>query len=205
MEQENLLAYNTQKKKLILPEYGRNIHRMIDYCLSIEDRAERTRCANAIVNIMGNLFPHLRDIDDFRHKLWDHLAIMSDFRLDIDYPYEVIRKEKLDDKPARVPYAGGSIRYRHYGKLLEKMVKKSEEMPEGEERDQLLVYLANHMKKSLASWNKEAVEDEKIYKDLLEYTEHKMPLTLEQLRLRDLPKENNNIQRKKNNGKKAGR
>lgn len=205
MEQENLLAYNTQKKKLILPEYGRNIHRMIDYCLSIEDRAERTRCANAIVNIMGNLFPHLRDIDDFRHKLWDHLAIMSDFRLDIDYPYEVIRKEKLDDKPARVPYAGGSIRYRHYGKLLEKMLQKSEEMPEGEERDQLLVYLANHMKKSLASWNKEAVEDEKIYKDLLEYTEHKMPLTLEQLRLRDLPKENNNIQRKKNNGKKAGR
>lgn len=205
MEQENLLAYNTQKKKLILPEYGRNIHRMIDYCLSIEDRAERTRCANAIVNIMGNLFPHLRDIDDFRHKLWDHLAIMSDFRLDIDYPYEVIRKEKLDDKPARVPYAGGSIRYRHYGKLLEKMLQKSEEMPEGEERDQLLVYLANHMKKSLASWNKEAVEDEKIYKDLLEYTEHKMPLTIEQLRLRDLPKENNNIQRKKNNGKKAGR
>ncbi len=205
MEQENLLAYNTQKKKLILPEYGRNIHRMIDYCLSIEDRAERTRCANAIVNIMGNLFPHLRDIDDFRHKLWDHLAIMSDFRLDIDYPYEVIRKEKLDDKPAHVPYASGSIRYRHYGKLLEKMLQKSEEMPEGEERDQLLVYLANHMKKSLASWNKEAVEDEKIYKDLLEYTEHKMPLTLEQLRLRDLPKENNNIQRKKNNGKKAGR
>ena len=95
MEQEDLLAYNTQKKKLILPEYGRNVHRMIEYCMSLEDRDERTRCANAIVNIMGNLFPHLRDVDDFKHKLWDHLAIMSDFKLDIDYPYEVIKKENL--------------------------------------------------------------------------------------------------------------
>lgn len=104
MEQEDLLAYNTQKKKLILPEYGRNVHRMIEYCMSLEDRDERTRCANAIVNIMGNLFPHLRDVDDFKHKLWDHLAIMSDFKLDIDYPYEVIKKENLNDKPDCVPY-----------------------------------------------------------------------------------------------------
>ena len=116
MEQEDLLAYNTQKKKLILPEYGRNVHRMIEYCMSLEDRDERTRCANAIVNIMGNLFPHLRDVDDFKHKLWDHLAIMSDFKLDIDYPYEVIKKENLNDKPDCVPYTNSSMHYRHYGK-----------------------------------------------------------------------------------------
>lgn len=205
MEQENLLAYNTRKKPLVLPEYGRNIHRMIEYCMGLEDRDERTRCAHAIVNIMGNLFPHLRDIDDFRHKLWDHLAIMADFKLDIDYPCEIIRKEKLDDKPARVPYAAGGIRYRHYGKLLEDILRKSEDMPAGEERDRLMVYIANHMKKSMAAWNKEAAEDEKIYKDLLDYTDHKIPLTIEQLRLRELPKENNNTQRKKNNGKKAVR
>ena len=81
--------YNTQQKKLIMPEYGRNVQQMIDHCVSIEDREERTRCANTIINIMGNLFPHLRDVDDFKHKLWDHLAIMSDFKLDIDYPYEI--------------------------------------------------------------------------------------------------------------------
>lgn len=199
-----MLAYNTQKKKMVLPEYGRNVHRMIEYCMSLEDRDERTRCANAIVNIMGNLFPHLRDIDDFKHKLWDHLAIMSDFKLDIDYPYEVIRQEKLHDKPENVPYTTGNMRYRHYGKLLELMLQKWQEMPDGEEKDQLIVYLANHMKKALTSWNKEAVDDEKILKDILEYTHHEVPLTLEQLHLKEVPKEN--VQRKnKNNGRKAGR
>ncbi len=167
MEQEDLLAYNTQKKKLILPEYGRNVHRMIEYCMSLEDRGERTRCANAIVNIMGNLFPHLRDVDDFKHKLWDHLAIMSDFKLDIDYPYEVIKKENLNDKPDCVPYTNSFMHYRHYGKLLEKMLQKWREMPEGEDSDRLIVYLANHMKKALTAWNKEAVDDEKILKDIM--------------------------------------
>ncbi|MBQ8423639.1 MAG: DUF4290 domain-containing protein [Coprobacter sp.] len=205
MEQEDLLTYNTRKKKLVLPEYGRNVHRMIEYCAGIEDRAERTRCAHAIVNIMGNLFPHLRDIDDFKHKLWDHLAIMSDFKLDIDYPCEVIRREKLNDKPDKVPYTTTGIRYRHYGKLLEEMLHKWEEMPEGEERSQLIVYLANHMKKSMAAWNKEAVEDEKIYKDIIEYTGNRVPIEKEQLRLRELPKENNMQRKTKNNGKKAGR
>ncbi len=205
MEQEDLLAYNTRKKKLVLPEYGRNVHRMIEYCIGIEDRTERTRCAHAIINIMGNMFPHLRDIDDFKHKLWDHLAIMSDFQLDIDYPYEVIRKEKLNDKPDKVPYATGSMRYRHYGKFLEDMLHKWEEMPEGEERNQLIIYLANHMKKSMAAWNKEAAENEKIYKDILEYTGNKVPLSIEHLRLRDLPKEGNSQRKTKNNGKKAGR
>ena len=200
MEQEDLLSYNTQKKKLILPEYGRNVHRMIEYCMSLEDRDERTRCANAIVNIMGNLFPHLRDVDDFKHKLWDHLAIMSDFKLDIDYPYEVIKKENLNDKPDCVPYTNSSMHYRHYGKLLEKMLQKWQEMPEGEEKDRLIVYLANHMKKALTAWNKEAVDDEKILKDIMEYTHHEVPLTLDQLHLKD------NVQRKnKNNGRKAGR
>lgn len=205
MEQEDLLTYNTRKKKLVLPEYGRNVHRMIEYCVGIEDRAERTRCAHAIVNIMGNLFPHLRDIDDFKHKLWDHLAIMSDFKLDIDYPCEVIRREKLGDKPDKVPYTTTGIRYRHYGKLLEEMLHKWEEMPEGEERSQLIVYLANHMKKSMAAWNKEAAEDEKIYKDIIEYTGNRVPIEKEQLRLRELPKENNMQRKTKNNGKKAGR
>ena len=88
------MQYTSELKRLVLPEYGRNVQQMVDHCMTIEDRAERTRCANTIINIMGNLFPHLRDIEDFKHKLWDHLAIMSDFKLDIDYPYEIIKKEE---------------------------------------------------------------------------------------------------------------
>ena len=198
------MEYNTQQRKLPLPEYGRSVQNMVDHALTIEDRAERQRCANTIVNIMGGMFPQLRDMEDYRHKLWDHLAIMSDFKLDIDYPYEVIKKENLNDKPDCVPYTNSSMHYRHYGKLLEKMLQKWQEMPEGEEKDRLIVYLANHMKKALTAWNKEAVDDEKILKDIMEYTHHEVPLTLDQLHLKDVPREN--VQRKnKNNGRKAGR
>ena len=195
--------YNTQQKKLIMPEYGRNVQQMIDHCVSIEDREERTRCANTIINIMGNLFPHLRDVDDFKHKLWDHLAIMSDFKLDIDYPYEIIRKENLRTKPDRIPYTLSPIRYRHYGKTLERMIKKCEDYPDGPERDQLISLLANHMKKSFLTWNKEVVDDDKIFKDLREYSHGRIDLSPETFRLKEskefLQKKN------KNNMRKAGR
>ena len=195
--------YNTQQKKLIMPEYGRNVQQMIDHCVSIEDREERTRCANTIINIMGNLFPHLRDVDDFKHKLWDHLAIMSDFKLDIDYPYEIIRKENLRTKPDRVPYTLTPIRYRHSGKTLERLIKKCEDYPDGPERDQLISLLANHMKKSFLTWNKEVVDDDKIFKDLREYSRGRIDLSPETFRLKEskefLQKKN------KNNMRKAGR
>ena len=195
--------YNTQQKKLIMPEYGRNVQQMIDHCVSIEDREERTRCANTIINIMGNLFPHLRDVDDFKHKLWDHLAIMSDFKLDIDYPYEIFRKENLRTKPDRIPYTLTPIRYRHYGKTLERMIKKCEDYPDGPERDQLISLLANHMKKSFLTWNKEVVDDDKIFKDLREYSHGRIDLSPETFRLKEskefLQKKN------KNNMRKAGR
>ena len=95
------MQYTSELKRLVLPEYGRNVQQMVDHCMTIEDKAERTRCANTIINIMGNLFPHLRDIEDFKHKLWDHLAIMSDFKLDIDYPYEIVKKESLEVKSSK--------------------------------------------------------------------------------------------------------
>lgn len=179
-----MLEYNTQMKKMVLPEYGRNVQRMVDYCLTIKDRDERTRCAYAIVATMGNLFPHLRDIDEFKHKLWDHLAIMSDFKLDIDYPCEIVKRENLRTRPEPVPYKLEPIKYRHYGKIVEEMLKKSCEYPEGPERDALISLLANHMKKSLYAWNKEVVEDDKILKDLKEYTDGKINLSVEDLKLR---------------------
>ena len=122
------MKYNTEEKKLVMPEYGRNIQNMVDYCVAIEDREERKRCANTIINIMGNMFPHLRDVNDFKHILWDHLAIMADFKLDIDYPYEIVKKENLYARPPRIPYNNNRIRYRHYGKTLELMIRKATEL-----------------------------------------------------------------------------
>ena len=170
------MEYNTQEKRLALPEYGRNIQRMVDYCVTIKDRSERKRCASAIINEVGYMFPHLRDVNDFKHILWDHLAIMSDFKLDIDYPYEIVKKENLYTRPPRIPYKNSRIRYRHYGKTLELLIKKATEYPEGPEKDQLVRLLATQMKKSFLTWNKESVADRKIFKDLDELSYGKIVL-----------------------------
>jgi len=178
---------------------------MVDHCMTIEDKAERTRCANTIINIMGNLFPHLRDIEDFKHKLWDHLAIMSDFKLDIDYPYEIIKKENLHTVPESVPYQASPIKYRHYGKIMEEMLKKAESMPDGPERSALVSMLANHMKKLFYQWNKDSVEDEKILKDLREYTHGVIDLDASTYHLRDVREPAVQQRKSKNNSKKAGK
>jgi hypothetical protein len=195
------MEYNTQRKKMELPEYGRSVQNMVDHALTIEDREERQRCANTIVNIMGGMFPHLRDVPDFKHKLWDHLAIMSDFKLDIDYPFEIVKREELEMKPGKIAYPDKAIRYRHYGRFLESMIKKLSEMEEGEEKQALLQLLAVQMKKNLNNWNKEGIEDQKIVDDLREYSNGAIDLKVENLRLNDQQRHNNNNnnQRKQNN------
>ena len=165
-----MLKYNSQLKKLALPEYGRNIQQMVDYCCTIEDREERNKCAYTIIQTMGNLFPQLRDETDYKHKLWDHLAIMSDFNLDIDYPYEVVKEENLETKPERVDYHLDRIKFRHYGKIIEKMIERACDYPDGEEKDALVMLIANHMKKLIFQINKEDVDDAKIFKDLAYYS-----------------------------------
>lgn len=198
------MEYNTQQKRLALPEYGRNIQNMVDYCVTIEDREERTRCANTIINVMGNMFPHLRDVNDFKHILWDHLAIMSDFKLDIDYPYEIVKQEEMYTRPPRIPYNNSRIRYRHYGKTLELMIRKATEYPEGPEKDTLVKLLATQMKKSFLTWNKESVDDRKIFKDLDELSEGQIVLNEDVHKLaesRDILARNN----KKNNFSRKNR
>ena len=179
-----MLEYNSQLKQLILPEYGRNIQQMVDHCMTIEDREERTRCAFTIVQIMGNMFPELRDVEDYRHKFWDHLAIMSDFKLDIDYPYDIVHRENLDSKPEPIHYHLEPIKYRHYGKIIEKMIERIGDYPEGEERDALISLIAHHMKKLIFAINKEGVEDEKIFKDLYWYSHGKICLDASTYKLR---------------------
>ena len=202
------MEYNTQRKKMELPEYGRSVQNMVDHALTIEDREERQRCADTIVNIMGGMFPHLRDVPDFKHKLWDHLAIMSDFKLDIDYPFEIVKKEDLVVKPEQLAYPNADFRYRHYGRFLEGMVKKAVEIEDEEERKQLINLLAIQMKKDLNNWNKEGIEDQKIVDDLREYSNGAIDLKVEDLHLGDSRCNNNpqqrkqNFQRKQNNQKK---
>ncbi|HNT42579.1 MAG TPA: DUF4290 domain-containing protein [Tenuifilaceae bacterium] len=160
------MDYNTQRKKLALPEYGRHIQQMVDYIASVEDRDERNRLAKSLVAIMGNLNPHLRDINDFKHKLWDHLFIMSDFKLDIDSPYPIPSVEQYNEKPRRVPYPGNPIKFKHYGRIIEMMIEKAVAMEEGPEKDSLKQLIANQMKKANITWNKESVSDDDIFRDM---------------------------------------
>ncbi len=156
-----------------MPEYGRNIQNMVEYLMTIEDREKRNKHAQTIIDVMGNLYPYLRDVAEFKHKLWDHLAIMTDFQLDIDYPYDLPSPSILTDKPSKVPYNQHHIKYKQYGRTMELMIEKACEM-EGEEREAMIELLANHMKKSYLAWNKDVVEDEKILDDLVRLSDGKL-------------------------------
>ena len=158
-----MLTYNTNLKKLILPEYGRIIQEMVDHCLTIEDRVQRNLCAQTIVKAMGNLFPNLKDGDENRRKLWDHLAIMADFKLDIDYPYEIVKKDSLDSKPEKIATISDN---RHYGRHLIAMIQRAAEMEPSEEREALVLLLANQMKKVMLASGNDGVDDNRIFKDL---------------------------------------
>ncbi len=160
------MDYNTDRKKIILPEYGRNIHKMVDYLKTIEDSEKRNKMANIVIGIMGNMNPHLRDISDFKHKLWDHLFIMADFNLDIESPYPIPTRETMSEKPNRVLYPSNNIRFKHYGKTVENMVASIVEFEDGEKKNSLIVIMANHMKKNYLSWNRESVTDALIFRDL---------------------------------------
>ena len=167
------MDYNSSRKKLALPEYGRNIQNMVDYLMTIEDRDKRNKSAQTVIDVMGNLYPYLRDVPEFKHKLWDHLAIMTDFKLDIDYPYDPPSPDILTEKPNTVPYNQHNIKYRHYGRTMELIIKEADNF-EGEEREIIIEQIANHMKKSYLAWNKDAVEDEKIFEDLIELSGGKL-------------------------------
>ena len=175
--------YNFERKKLMLPEYGRHIHQMVDYLCTIEDRTVRNEQAHVVVEVMGNINPVLRDAADFKHKLWDHLAIMSGFELDIDYPYEIIHKDNLVTKPEPIPYPNVRMHYRHYGHTLEVLIKKACEFPEGNEKRNLVAMICNHMKKDYMAWNKDTVDERKIAEDLNELSGGKLQLTDDIIRL----------------------
>ena len=190
------MEYNTRQKRLPLPEYGRSVQKMVDHALTIEDRAERQKCAETIVDIMRSMFPNLPDQE---RKLWDHLAIMSDFKLDIDYPCEVIKPEEFHVAPQRVPYRDGEIRNRHYGRIVESMIAHAMTLEEGEEKECFIELILIQMKKNYIAWNKDGVEDKRIIEDLRLYTKGAIDIADREIRLTP----GNNAQRhSQNNGKR---
>ena len=174
-----MMDYNTQRSKLPLPEYGRNVQQMVDYALTVEDREERNTVVKTIISVMGTLNPHLRDQPDFKHKLWDHLAVMSDFKLVVDSPYPDPSREKLSEKPRPVPYAPIRLKHKHYGRVIQSMVAAAMKLEDGEEKDFLVYAIANQMKKSYLTWNKESVTDDIILRDLGEFSEGMLKLSPE--------------------------
>ncbi len=168
MKENTVLEYNTERELMVIPEYGRNVQNMIGVALTIEDKEERNKCAQAIIKVMGQLNPHLRDVEDFNHKLWAHLFIMSNFELDIDSPYPVPSKESFRSKPRLLEYPQRRIKFGHYGKLAEDWIEAASALPEGEERTILSAKLANMLKASYLIWNKDAVDNSVIIKQLKE-------------------------------------
>jgi hypothetical protein len=161
------MDYNTQRKKLALPEYGRSIHKMVDWVTTIEDRNERNRQIRAVIAVMGGMNPHLRDVNDFKHKLWDHVHIMSDFKIDIDSPYPIPTKESFNTPIHTIPYASEAIKIRHYGRNIQLMINRIAETEDSELKGKSLLLLANHMKKLYVTWNKETISDDIIFRDIV--------------------------------------
>ncbi len=170
------MEYNTSLPKMIIPEYGRNIQKMIDFAMSVSDREERNKVTRAIIDVMGQLNPHLRDVTDFKHKLWDHIFIISNFKLDVDSPYPKPTAETFQTKPDPVLYPSNDIRYKHYGKTVERIIAKGRAYPEGEEKNALVEQIANLMKRSYLTWNRDSVNDEVILKQLSELSQGELKL-----------------------------
>lgn len=177
------LDYNTQREKLVMPEYGREIQKMVDHAVSLTDKKERQLCAATIIKMMETKVPHLRDNNDYEQTLWDHLYLMSHKQLDIDWPFDISGAEKIHDKPNAVPLPKESLKLRHYGKLIEELFEKLKTMPAGDERDMLAYYTANQMKRDLTTWGHGAMSDEKVADDLARYTDGIIQLDLNRYKL----------------------
>lgn len=166
------LDYNTQRPKLHLPEYGREIQKMVEHAMSIADRSERQRCAESIVATMQRMFSNVGGND--LNTYWDHLAVMSDFKLDVDYPFDIEKAKDIMTKPASLPYPKKNIRVRHYGAMMDEIFDKLKTMPEGDERDKLVQIAAQHMKACLLEYSRGTVDDKKVAGDLAYYTDGKI-------------------------------
>lgn len=191
------LDYNTQREKLVLPEYGREVQSMVDYAVALPTKAERQSCANAIIAIMRRMFSQSADAEGFERKLWDHLAMMSNFKLDIDYPFDVTEAQTILSKPEPMTYPMNNIPVRHYGKMMFELFDKLKTMPEGPERDALVRMVANQMKRDLMVWGHGSSDDEKVASDLAYFTDGKVQLDLDKFKFAKIEVKENERKRGK--------
>jgi len=172
----NALEYNSERSKLIIPEYGRHLQKMVEHAVGIEDDEKRNEVAKSIIAIMGNMNPHLRDVPDFQHKLWDQLFIISDFKLDVESPFPKPSKEILEERPEPLKYPQNFPKYRFYGNNIKRMIDEAKEWEDGELKEALSFSIANHMKKSYLNWNRDTVDDSVILEHLKELSGGKINL-----------------------------
>jgi Domain of unknown function (DUF4290) len=177
MQNQEVLTYNTERSKMLIPEYGRNVQKMVVHALSLKDKEERQKVANAIIKVMGELNPHLRDVEEYKPKLWTHLFIMSDFKLDVESPYPMPEKEKLAAKPNKVDYPQSRIKIGHYGKTVEKMIALAVAMEKGDERTALEKHCASLMKRFHITFNSNSVEDVVILEHLSKLSDGEIKLS----------------------------
>lgn len=194
------LDYNTQREKLVLPEYGREIKKMVDHAISLPTKEERQQCANSIIAIMDRMFPQNRENIDYKHKLWDHLALLSDFKLDIDWPFDVAEAKIITTKPEPIHYPMTQIPVRHYGKMIFEIFEKLKTMEPGEERDELVRVTANQMKQNLYQWSHGSADDEKVISDMARFTDGKIQIDIDTFRFDKVQKRD--VEKKK--GKRRG-
>lgn len=178
------LAYNTDTKKLVIPEYGRNIQKMVQHAIKIEDSEQRNKSANVIIKVMDLINPNTNNSNSEEHaqKLWAHLHIISNFELEVESPYKKPEKELYQSKPDEVPYPKNDIRFKHYGKIMEDMVKSASELSEGEDKEKLVKHIANLLKTSYLQWNRDSVNDSLIIKQLEELSGGKLTISADKLR-----------------------
>jgi hypothetical protein len=200
------LEYNSERENLLIPEYGRHVQKLVNHCRELPTKDERNKMAQSIIEVMGNLQPHLRDVPDFKHKLWDQLFIMADFNLDVEPPYKVLSQEELKAKPDKLPYPKMANKYRFYGNNIKIMIDEAVTWEDGELKEALNYTIANHMKKCFLNWNKDTVDDAVIFKHLRELSDGKIDLSIEKVQLSDInklykkkPKTNNNHNKNKKN------
>ncbi len=184
-ENNKKYVYNTDRDPLVIPEYGRYIHEMVAYLKTIEDRDKRNKNALAIIKLLGKHNPHLRDVPDFQHKLWDHLFIMAGFDLDVDSPFPKPSPEKLKAKPEKLPYPKKGYKFRFYGHIIKKMIDEAVKWEEGELKERLIQTIANHMKKNYLTWNKDTVSDAVIFEHLRILSDGKIDLKADENELRE--------------------
>ena len=196
------LDYNTQREKLVLPEYGREIQSMVDHAVGIKDHAERQHCAESIIAIMDHMVPDGADAEEHHRKLWDHLAIMSGFKLDIDYPFAVKQAEDIAKRPDPMDYPKTRIPVRHYGSMMFELFDRLKNMEPGKERDELVKLTANQMRRDLAQWSHGSCDEEKVAADLARFTDGKIHLDLKNFKFEKLVLVHDNVLQKNNNGQR---